>query len=1058
VYEVVQPVSGEFDLPALEERILALWRDRDIFRASLEQREGAPEWVFYEGPPTANGRPGLHHVWARTFKDLFPRFQTMRGHYVARKGGWDCHGLPVEVEVEKELGLSSKVDIEEFGIEEFNRRCRESVQRYVEDWGALTSRIGMWLDTANAYWTLTNEYIESTWWQLKQISDAGLLYEDFKVVPYCARCGTALSTHELGQPGVYRDVTEPSVYVRFPARDRDWDLLVWTTTPWTLISNVAAAVSEAVRYVRVQVPGKRDVVMAAERVDAVYGPGAAVTVSADVRIGDLLDVHYDPPFTAATGGVEVADVGRPHRVVAADFVTTEDGTGIVHLAPAFGEVDREVGDREGLPVVNPVNAEGQFDGGAFTGRFVKDADPLIIADLEARGVLELVEDYTHSYPHCWRCDRPLIYWAKPSWFIRTTERRAALVEQNDSIGWHPEHIRHGRFGKWLDNNVDWALSRDRYWGTPLPVWRCGDGHDTCIGSVAELSELSGEDQSTLDLHRPYVDRVVITCPASGSSGACGKRAHRVLPVLDAWFDSGAMPASQFHAPFENQDVFDRRFPADFICEAIDQTRGWFYSLLAVNTLVFGSTPYKNVVCLAHIVDKDGQKMSKSRGNTIEPWDIFRTKGADALRWYFFSSGSPWTNRRVYEEGIDDSIRKFLLTLWNTYKFLTTYATLDGWEPGDAAPGGEHVLDRWALSRLATTTAGVTEALEEFDTLRAAQLLEAFVDDLSNWYVRLSRARFWGAKGAGDPAAHATLHHCLLTVTKLLAPFCPFVADEIYGNLAEGTSGARASVHLEDWPAVDVGPLDVGLEDEMALARQLVQLGRAARTDAKMRVRQPLRRALLLVPAGGLSPDIQDLVAAELNVKTLEAVSSLDDLVRYSVVPNFRELGPRLGATLPAVKSVLASLDGAAVQRALDTDGVYAIDVDGVRIELQPTDVEIRAQEHEEFALAQEGAVAVALDLALDDDLRLEGLAREVVRALNDHRKAIGLDIADRIRVTVDAEGDVRRALERHGAWIAGEVLAVAWTTGTAPADGSTTEIDIDGVGLRATVERDAPAK
>jgi isoleucyl-tRNA synthetase len=1045
------PVESAIDFPALEQRVLERWRRLDVFHESLRQREGAPEWVFYEGPPTANGRPGLHHVWARSFKDLFPRFHTMRGAYVARKAGWDCHGLPVEVEVERELGFSGKDQIREFGIEEFNRRCRESVQRYVEEWEALTERIGMWLDTADAYWTLNNTFIESVWWQFRRMWDQGLIYEGFKVAPYCARCGTALSSHEVAQG--YKDVTEPSVYVRFPVVGADFDLLVWTTTPWTLISNVAAAVGPGVAYARVRVPGGRDVVMAADRVEAVLGPEAEVV--GPVAADDLVGLHYERPFTFLPLDETAA------RVVAAGFVTTDEGTGIVHLAPAFGEVDREVGEAEGLPTLNPVDAAGRFTEPItpYAGRFVKDADPAIIEDLAAAGRLVKVEDYTHSYPHCWRCGTPLIYWAKVSWFARTQARKADLLAQNETVNWHPAHIKHGRFGDWLENNVDWALSRDRYWGTPLPVWRCsgavssGDtpypgSHDTCVGGVEELSELAGRDLSGLDLHRPYVDEVTFPCPT------CRADATRVEPVLDAWFDSGAMPAAQFHYPFEGEDVFARRFPADFICEAIDQTRGWFYSLLAVNTLAFGKAPYRNVVCLAHVVDKDGQKMSKSKGNVIDPWAILASKGADPLRWYFFSAGSPWTNRRVSEEGIDEATRKFLLTLWNTLSFFVTYANIDGWEPEAAAaapargthvhsssPGGSsrcdrgplpqspadasvgHVLDRWVRSRLQRTVTEVTAQLEAFDSLAAAQALEGFVDDLSNWYVRRSRSRFWKSS---DPAAHATLYGCLATVAQLLAPFCPFVADEVDTILA--VPGAPASVHLTDWPEAEPALVDLALEREMALARRLVALGRAARGDARMKVRQPLARALILVPPGeSLSDEVAGQVAEELNVKRLEVVDTLEGLIRWSVVPNFRTLGPRLGPRMPAVKAALASASGADVRRALDEAGVYPIEVDGERVELTAADLEVRAEEHEEFALAQDGPYAVALDLALDEELRLEGLARELARALNDHRKALGLAIADRIAVTLSATGQLAQAARRHGKWIAGEVLAEEWT-------------------------------
>ncbi|HET9770374.1 MAG TPA: isoleucine--tRNA ligase [Acidimicrobiia bacterium] len=1058
-------VESSVDFVALEERVLARWREQDVFAESLRRREGAPDWVFYEGPPTANGRPGLHHVWARSFKDLFPRFHTMRGRYVARKGGWDCHGLPVEVEVEKELGLSGKTQIREFGIEEFNRRCRESVYRYVEEWSALTERMGMWLDTEGAYWTLDNSFIETVWWLFRQMWDKGLLYEGFKVVPYCGRCGTAVSSHEVAQG--YRDITEDSVYVRFPVQDQargsggvpqnDFDLLVWTTTPWTLISNVAAAVGPQVEYARVRRPGGgRDVVLGRDRVEAVLGPAdeAGWEIVGSLTAADLAGLHYERPFTFVP-----IDPGA-NRVVVADFVTTEDGSGIVHLAPAFGAPDLEVGIAEGLPTLNPVDTAGRFEPivGPWAGLFVKEADPGIIDSLRSAGRLEKVEPYEHSYPHCWRCGTPLIYYAKTSWFARTQSEKIALLAQNEAIAWHPEHIKHGRFGDWLQNNIDWALSRDRYWGTPLPVWRCAAAerpHDTCIGSVEELGRLAGRDLSDLDLHRPYVDAVTFPCPVDG----CGAEATRIEPVLDAWFDSGSMPAAQFHHP-HSDGLFEQRFPADFICEAIDQTRGWFYSLLAVNTLVFGQTPYRNVVCLAHIVDQDGAKMSKSKGNVIDPWEIFRTKGADPLRWYFFSAGSPWTSRRVYGEGIDESIRKFLLTLWNTLSFFVTYANLEGFDPAAAPAGGaesgDHVLDRWLRSRREATVAAVTAALEGYDTLAAAQLLEGFVDDLSNWYVRRSRPRFWKAS---DPGAFRSLHEALSSTALMLAPFCPFVADEIHAVLSGGRG--EVSVHLEDWPTADESLVDADLDSEMALARRLVALGRAARGEAKMKVRQPLRRALLLVPgAGRLSAEVAAQVSEELNVKALEVVESLAGLIRYSVVPNFRALGPRLGPKLPAVKAALASADGAEVSRALEETGSYTLTIEGEPVVLSADDLEVRAQEHEEFALAQDGPYAVALDLKVDDELRLEGLARELARAVNDHRKASGLAIADRVRVRLwadeEAAGPVLEAAKRHGDWIAGEVLAVDWQVNPAGSpDGAV--LDVEGTSVTIALEVAASA-
>jgi len=1031
------PVDPSLDLVALETAMLTRWGDEDVFGESLRRRSGAPEWVFYEGPPTANGRPGIHHVWARLFKDLYPRFHTMRGKYVARKGGWDCHGLPVEVEVEKELGFVAKFEIEDYGIERFNAKCRASVQRYVEDWQALTARIGMWIDTAGAYWTLSNDYIESVWSLFRRIWDAGAIYEGFKVVPYCGRCGTALSSHELGQPGAYRDVTEPSVYVRFPLVGRDEDLVVWTTTPWTLPSNVGAAVGPSIDYVRVRAPeGGRDLVMARARVADVLGDAAEIV--AEVPVDALVGARYEPPFTMLAVEGE-----RAYTVVADDFVTIEDGSGVVHLAPAFGEIDREVGEREGLPIVNPVNDAARFEpimGPPYAGRFVKDADPELVDDLRARGRTVAVVDYTHSYPHCWRCDTPLIYWAKPTWFARTSSYKGELLAQNETINWYPEHIKHGRFGDWLENNVDWALSRDRYWGTPIPVWRCHDcGHDTCIGSVAELGELAGRDLATMDLHRPYVDDVTFACPQCATGTA-----YRIAPVLDAWFDSGSMPAAQFHYPFENNDVFDRRFPADFICEAIDQTRGWFYSLLAVNTLAFGSTPYRNVVCLAHIVDKNGAKMSKTRGNVIDPVPVLAERGADALRWYMLSSGSPWTPKRVSVDGIDEATRQFLLTLWNTYAFFVTYANIDGWTPAATTAPPVHILDRWITSRVERTVRDATEALEHFDALAATQALAELVDDLSNWYVRRSRPRFWKSS---DPAAHATLHRALRTIAQVLAPFCPFVSDELYRNLTE----TGTSVHLSDWPASDDALIDDALEAEMTLARTLVSLGRAARADAKLGVRQPLPRAIALLAGGDVIRDeIVQEIKDELNVKQLEVVASLEGLLDYRVVPNFRALGPRLGKLAPRVKAVLESVDGGEVRRAFDEAGTFALDVDGEPVSLEPGDVEIRAEQHADLTLAQDGPHAVALDLTLDDDLRAEGMAREVIRVINDRRKANDFALTDRIAVAFRSTARVADAVERHLEWIKAEVLATSFgvhdevleTAPDATIDGEPVWIDI----------------
>ena len=1030
------PVDHQADFVALERRTLERWRDTDLFEQVKALRKGSTPWVFYEGPPTANARPGLHHVWPRAFKDLWIRFNTMRGNDVPRKGGWDCHGLPVEIEVEKELGLSSKGEIERFGIEEFNRRCRESVRRYVGDFVALTERSGVSIDTRDTYWTMDGEYVESVWWLVKRLHDRGLLYEGHRVVPYCPRCGTALSSHELGQPGAYRDVTDPSIYVRFPVEGADYDLLVWTTTPWTLISNAGAAVGPDIEYVRVRASAahgggrERDLVMAA----ALAPEGAEVVER--WQGSELVGWRYRRPFDF----LPLDERGQ--RVIPAAFVSTDEGTGIVHLAPAFGADDMEAGREHGLPVVNPVGPDGTFDASVppWQGVGVKAADRSIIDDLAARGVLVREEPYLHAYPHCWRCGTALIYWAKNSWFVRTSQRKADLLRENERINWFPEHIKHGRFGDWLVNNVDWALSRDRYWGTPLPIWRCQDGHDTCVGSLAELGELAGRDLSSLDPHRPYVDDVEVACPGDG--GACGKSARRLPPVLDAWFDSGSMPSAQHHFPFagsggDGAPARPPQFPADFICEAIDQTRGWFYSLLAANTLAFDSTPYLNVVCLAHVVDEFGAKMSKSKGNVIDPWHIFDNFGADALRWYFFSAGSPWTSRRVYEEGIREATRKTLLTLWNVFAFFATYADIEGWEPA-GSPQPAHVLDRWVLERLDAAVVSVSASLEGFDGLAAAGSLAAFVDDLSNWYVRRSRPRFWGSAGSGE--ALATLHRCLVVTAQLLAPFCPFLADELYVRLT-----GEASVHLSDWPPATPADADTALAADMAAARRLVGLGRAARTDATVKLRQPLRRALLLHPGVSLGDEVATEVREELNVKHLETVDSLADLITWTVVPNFRALGPRLGPKVNAVKQALATADGSALRRDLEAQGW--VEVAGERLEA--SDVEVRAGTHEEFAVAQDGGWAVALDLEVDDALRAEGVARELARELNDLRKRLDLHITDRVRVRIASGPRVAAALAAHRDWVAGEVLAASLEEGTAPeghailVDGEAASVAVD---------------
>jgi isoleucyl-tRNA synthetase len=1032
-----EPVDPRLDLVEVEKRVQHRWRSSDVIARLEKLRADGEPWVFYEGPPTANGRPGLHHVWARVFKDVYPRFQTMSGRSVPRKGGWDCHGLPVELEVEKSLGLHTKRDIEAYGIERFNARCRASVEQYVGDWEDLTMRSGVWIDTENAYWTLDNSYVESVWWLLRTLWDRGLLYEGHRVVPYCGRCGTALSSHEVAQG--YADVTDASVYVRFPVQDGPEvvggaDLVVWTTTPWTLLSNTAAAVGADIAYVRVAAgspgtPDGRDLVMA-EAARVRLFPDS--TVVARFTGDDLVGTRYERPFDDLDA--PVGDDGW--KVVTGDFVSTEDGSGIVHLAPAFGADDARVAGEQRLPILNPVDAKAEFTDQIprFAGQFVKDTDRRIIDELRAAGLLVSEVPYTHSYPHCWRCGTPLIYWASTSWFARTEARRDELVAQNETVTWYPDHIKHGRFGRWLEGNVDWALSRDRYWGTPLPIWRCGEGHDTCIGSVAELAAHAGRDLSDLDLHRPAVDEVTFPCPHDG----CDAVATRIEPVLDAWFDSGSMPTAQQHFPFASTGDRPDAFPADFICEAIDQTRGWFYSLLAVNTLALDAAPYRNVVCLGHIVDADGQKMSKSRGNIIDPYEIFDTLGADALRWYFFSAGQPWSPRRVFTDGINEATRRTLLTLWNCVSFFTTYAHLDDWTPTTpvgTAPQVTHVLDRWISSELDRCIDEVTTALSGFDALAATETLTRFVDDLSNWYLRRSRARFWNDS---DPSAYATLHHCLVRCAQLFAPFCPHLADEIWLRCTTGVTDAADSVHLTDWPSGS-GRFDAHISAQMAAARRLVALGRAARSDAGAKVRQPLRRALLLHPGIDLDPDVALEIAGELNVHDLEQVDTVSDLLSWTVVANFAKLGPRLGSRVNEIAALLRAADGDRLHDELERTGRIEIGDET----LTADEVELRATRHESFALTEDNGWAVALDLVLDDELRSEGLARELTRALNEERKRLGLAISDRVRVAISTDDEaVTAMLREHHTTIAGEALAVELTWSSA-ASGTGHRITVD---------------
>ncbi|AQZ70727.1 isoleucine--tRNA ligase [[Actinomadura] parvosata subsp. kistnae] len=1030
-------LPAQVDLPALEREVLDRWRDGKIFERSVEQNAGNPAWVFYEGPPTANGLPGVHHVEARVFKDLFPRYKSMRGFSVPRKAGWDCHGLPVEVGVERELGLSGKRDIETYGIAEFNAKCRESVLRHVDAFEQMTERMGYWIDLSQAYRTMDPSYVESVWWSLKVVFDKGLLFRDFRITPYCPRCGTGLSDHELGQPGAYETVSSPSVYVRMPATsgplaELGAALLIWTTTPWTLVSNTAVAVHPDVTYVAART-ADGEVLVVAEPLLSVLGEGATEVARFTGR--ELEHTTYTRPF-------DLVDIPGAHYVVLGDYVTVEDGTGLVHQAPAFGADDMAVIRKYEMPVVNPIGPDGRFldDVPMVGGKFFKDADEELTEDLRARGLLYRGGHFEHSYPHCWRCHTALLYYALPSWYIRTTAIKDQMLSENADTNWFPETIKWGRFGEWLRGNVDWSLSRSRYWGTPLPLWVCSEdeSHVTCVGSLEELGTLAGRDVSALDPHRPYVDDVTFDCPS------CGALATRVPDVIDAWYDSGSMPFAQW-GERGKPDVY----PADFICEATDQTRGWFYSMMAVGTLVFGQSSFRNVLCLGLILAEDGRKMSKHLGNILEPIPLMDQHGADALRWFMACSGSPWAARRVGHTTLEEIVRKVLLTLWNTSSFFTLYANAESWSPdklAEAAPAAQRpLLDRWALAELHRTVAEVTSALDEYDTQRAGRRLADFLDDLSNWYVRRSRRRFW----QGSQDAFATLYECLETVLRLMAPITPFVTDYLWDVLRP--AGAPSSVHLATWPEVREDLLDPALSDQMALVRRLVELGRSARASSGVKTRQPLRRALVGAHGWPSLPDeLRGLVADELNVQALEDMSGFSaDLVSYTIKPNFRALGKRFGSQTKLVAAAVTAADAARVARALRSGATVMVEADELgEVMLGPDEVIVNEQPRSGWAV-ETGAIGtgtgetIALDLELTDELRRAGLLREVIRLVQEARKSTGLSITDRIDLWWSATSDdLAAALRTQGHVVGEEVLATTIQEGTAADLPSHTDADL----------------
>ena len=1007
-------VPAQVDLPALEHAVLDFWRENKVFDKSLDQSEGRPEWVFYEGPPTANGMPGAHHIEARVFKDVFPRFRTMRGYHVARKAGWDCHGLPVELAVEKELGFTGKKDIEAYGIAEFNAKCRESVTRHTDAFSELTTRMGFWTDLDNAYRTMNPEYIDSVWWSLKEIFGKGLLVQDYRVAPWCPRDQTGLSDHELAQG--YETIVDPSVFVRFPLTSGplagEAALLVWTTTPWTLVSNTAVAAHPDVTYV-VATDGEEKLVVAEPLLEKALDEGWEATGESFTG-REMERWTYERPFSlidfpSAGDASDGSGPARAHFVVNAEYVTTEDGTGLVHQSPAFGEDDLKVCRAYGLPVVNPIRPDGTFEADIplVGGVFFKKADEALTEDLRERGLLFRHVPYEHSYPHCWRCHTALLYYAQPSWYIRTTAIKDRLLDENEKTNWFPDSVKHGRYGDWLNNNVDWALSRNRYWGTPLPIWRCEDNHLTCVGSRAELSELTGTDQSGLDPHRPYIDAVTFPCPD------CGQTATRVPEVIDAWYDSGSMPFAQWGYPYKNKDLFEKRYPAQFISEAIDQTRGWFYTLMAVGTLVFDKSSYENVVCLGHILAEDGRKMSKHLGNILQPIPLMDQHGADAVRWFMAAGGSPWAARRVGHGTIQEVVRKTLLTYWNTVAFQALYARTSNWAPSEAdpAPADRPLLDRWLLSELHALVDQTTQAMEAYDTQRTGKLLSAFVDDLSNWYVRRSRRRFW----QGDKAALRTLHDVVETVTRLMAPLTPFITERVWQDMVVPvTPDAPESVHLADWPKADLPSIDPTLSRQMTLVRRLVELGRATRAESGVKTRQPLSRALIAATGfEALSDELRGQITEELNVSSLATLSEVGgSLVDTTAKANFRALGKRFGKGVQAVARAVADADAAALSAAL-RDGTASVTVEGETVSLAPDEVIITETPREGWSVASDSGATVALDLEITPELRRAGLARDVIRLIQEARKNSGLDVADRIAVRwTTTSGATTEALTR----------------------------------------------
>lgn len=992
------------EIPEEEEKIIEFWKANKIFEKSLEIRKGNKRFVFYEGPPTANGKPGVHHGLSRIYKDTVLRYKSLQGFYVPRRGGWDTQGLPVEIEIEKKLGIHTKREIESYGIEKFNKLCKESVMQYKEDWENITDRIGFWLDMKNAYITYKNEYIESVWWILKQIFDKGLLYEGHKVVPYCPRCGTTLSSHEVALG--YKKVKDPSVFVRFKLQDERFlntALLVWTTTPWTLPSNLATAINPAFTYVLVDYKGEK-LILAENRLKAVLKEDYKVLKRFDAK--GLEGLKYDPPYHDAELTEEEKD--RAFKVVLADFVTAEDGTGIVHIAPAFGEDDLEVGKKYNLPFVQLVDLEGKLAKGKWKGMFVKKADPLIIEDLKERGLLFKKERYEHDYPFCWRCGTPLLYYAKKSWFINISKVRDQLVKNNETINWFPKHIKYGRFGNWLENIKDWALSRERYWGTPLNIWVCDKcGHKEAIGSIKELREKAIEDvPENIELHKPYVDNIHIRCPK------CGGVMHRVPEVIDVWFDSGSMPYAQWHYPFEHKKEFEENFPADFITEAIDQTRGWFYSLLAISTLIKNVSPYKNVMCLELILDEKGQKMSKSKGNVIDPWTILNKQGADAFRWAIYTASPPWTPRRFGPNVVDEALKNFIIPLRNVYSFFSLYANIDHFNPNKTQyipVEKRNILDKWIIAKLEKLNKEIVEKIEVFEITYLTRKIQSFVDELSNWYVRRSRRRFWKSENDADKlAAYFTLYEVLKKLSLLLAPFTPFLSETLYGTLVKGIAyDAKESVHLENYPTPNEELIDNKLINDMELLINVTSLGHAARKKSKIRVRQPLSRIIVFAKNDEERMLLKDnsVIKEELNIKNVEVTQDISKYCTINLKPNLPVLGKKYGKKLIEISKQLNNPEkGIEFVR----EGKVTINLDGKNVELTGNEIIPEVVGKGDYVAVLNKGYFVFLDTTISEELRREGIAREIVHTVQRMRKEAEFNISDRINLSIEPKDDAVR--------------------------------------------------